>query len=335
MVNINRLLKTGLIALFLVVCGCDRGATSTYIEGQTMGTSYHITVVTKRLVEAASLQQSIDAVLAEVNDSMSTYQSTSELSRINASSEIAFPISRKLSAVLRAAISICEKSSGFYDISIGPLVNLWGFGPNRTNTIPSQEAVAEALERVGCDRIEVNGNQLNRPAGMYIDLSSIAKGYGVDRVAAYLESLGYSHYMVEIGGEVVAKGYNDRGRIWRIGVERPVLEGGSPILAVPLSERGLATSGDYRNFFVEGEKHYGHTVDPHTGYPIEHNTVSVTVLANSAMMADGWATALNSAGVERGRRIAAENNLAAFFIFTEDGELKTFSTSAFIELTEQ
>ena len=335
-VKLNRLLKTGLLALFLVVYGCDTGGTSTLIEGPTMGTRYHIVVVSEDTVDGEALKQEVDRILRSINNSMSTYQSDSELSLINVSEQTDFRLSTALAEVLSAALAICEAAPTHYDVSIGPLVNLWGFGPsNRGDEAPSEQDVQRALSQVGCERISLVDQQLSRPQGMYIDLSSIAKGYGADVVARRLEMLGYSHYMVEIGGEVVAKGRNERGTIWRIGVERPSLEGGNPILAVALDSLGVATSGDYRNFFVEGEKRYGHTINPITGYPIQHNTLSVTVVAENAMQADGWATALNSAGVEAGYEIATSLDLAAFFIYAEDGELKTLASPAFTELTEQ
>jgi thiamine biosynthesis lipoprotein len=335
-VKLNRLVKTGLLALFLVVYGCDSGPRSTLIEGATMGTTYHIKVVSDDEVDRRMLKQEIDGILISVNDAMSTYQSDSELSIINRSEQTTFTLSLELTEVLVAAFNLCEQAPNYYDVTIGPLVNLWGFGPsNRTNTSPTEAEVTEALSRVGCERAVLNGQRLTRPVGMYIDLSSIAKGYGIDLVAQGLEKLGYSHYMVEIGGEVLAKGRNERGRIWTIGVERPSTELGAPMFAIALESSGLATSGDYRNFFIEGEQRYGHTISPRTGYPIQHNTLSVTVLAATAMQADAWATALNSAGVEVGIEIATDLDLAAFFIYAEDGELQTLASPVFTELTEQ
>ena len=335
-VKLNRLVKTGLLALFLVVYGCDSGPSSTFIEGATMGTTYHITVVSDQVVDSQSLKQEIDGILISVNDAMSTYQSDSELSLINGSEQTTFTTSLALSQVLSEAFSICAQAPNYYDVTIGPLVNLWGFGPSsRGDASPTELEIAEARSRVGCERVSLEGQQLTRPVGMYIDLSSIAKGFGVDLVAQGLERLGYSHYMVEIGGEVLAKGHNERGRIWTIGVERPSLEVGTPVLAVALDSAGLATSGDYRNFFIEGEQRYGHTINPQTGYPIQHNTLSVTVLAPTAMKADAWATALNSAGVEAGIDIATDLDLAAFFIYAEDGDLQSLASPAFTELTEQ
>ncbi len=336
MVKLNRLVKTGLLALFLVVYGCDSGPSSTFIDGATMGTTYHITVVSDEVVDRQWLKQQIDGVLISVNDAMSTYQSDSELSRINRSELTTFSTSVALSNVLDTALSICAQAPSHYDVTIGPLVNLWGFGPSRRGEdSPTALQISEALSRVGCDQVSLDNQHLTRPAGMYIDLSSIAKGYGVDLVSHELEKLGYSHYMVEIGGEVFAKGYNEHGRIWTIGVERPSLEVGAPVVAVALDSSGLATSGDYRNFFIEGEQRYGHTISPQTGFPIQHNTLSVTVLAPTAMEADAWATALNSAGVEAGIKIATDLDLAALFIYAEAGELQTLASPLFTELTEQ
>jgi len=332
------LLKTGLlVALFFVVSGCIDQSETYHINGETMGTTYHISVVSDSYVDTQKIKYLVDGRLGEVNQAMSTYIPESELSLLN---KVPAPstnaISDELVFLIDAARDIGARSGGYYDITIGPLVNLWGFGPGSGKPrVPSEEEILRAREKVGWDKFYVEDSLLTKRAHIYLDLSSIAKGYGVDEILKVLQLQGYENVLVEIGGEVRGVGVNQRGLAWRVGVESPDMMNNSPLTAVSLDDYAVATSGDYRNFFVADQKRYGHTIDPHSGYPISHNTLSVTVMAKDCMTADGWSTALNSAGVEAGLEIANKEGIAAYFIYVEADDFAVKYSDAFKALQEK
>jgi len=311
------------------------------LTGSTMGTTYSVQVVDPPPgTDLAGLRRRIDAALELVNDQMSTYRPESELSRFNAAATTDWtPVSAALATTVAAAKHIGAASGGALDVTVGPLVNLWGFGPARSDDdVPAPEEIAAALARTGLDKLEV---RLDPPAlrktqpDVYVDLSSIAKGYGVDRVAAVLAAAGIDDLLVEIGGELYGRGLNARGEPWRIAVERPQSVGRRVLRVVPLRALGMATSGDYRNFFELDGVRYSHSIDPSTGWPVRHDLASVTVLADNAMEADGWATALLVLGPQRGPALARSLNLAALFIERHpDDRLEVHTTAAFDRLTE-
>ena len=285
-----------------------------------MGTTYSVQLVDPpQTVEPAALQDRVDDVLADINASMSTYDAGSELSRFNASSSTDwYGVSAELAGVVAAAQAVSEASGGSFDITVGPLVNLWGFGPGEGSGVPpSPEQVSAAKLRTGYGKLHV---RLSPPAlrksdpDLYVDLSAIAKGYGVDRVAALLDAAGIENYLVEIGGELRARGLNVRREPWRIAVERPDPAGRTVQQVVALTDAAMATSGDYRNFFEAGGTRYSHTIDPATGRPVTHDLASVTVVGADAMHADAHATALLVMGVDRGQTFARTSGLAALFI---------------------
>ena len=333
----HSVLKTGLIvALFFVVTACNSERPTTTLSGPTMGTTYNVTVVDLSAEDSDDVKASIDDLLVAINQSMSTYIADSELSLIN---DVPGPtehqISPALAHVLLEAISIGSVVPEYYDITVLPLVELWGFGAGESaRVVPSEVSISLALSNVGWDKFALNGNTLSRYADVQLDLSSIAKGYAVDAVGELLTSLGYSHYLVEIGGEITTSGLNSRGKLWRVGIEQPSISGGRPVRAVPLDNLAVATSGDYRNFFVEGEKRYGHTISPLTGYPVNNDSLSVTVIGPTCTYADGWATALNAAGPQEGLRVANEQGIAALFIFADGDELRTTESRAYSEYLE-
>lgn len=289
--------------------------------GRTMGTYYRLTVVGPAgLTDAEALHGELRAALERIEALMSTYRPESELSRFNASRQTDWvPVSPETAAVVQEAIDVGRKSGGGYDVTVGPLVNLWTFGPDHHRPIkcPSEAEIAEAKTRVGLDRLEV---RLTPPAlrkqraDVYVDLSSIAKGYAVDQVAETLDRRGQTDYCVDVGGEVRTKGLNARGLPWQIGIERPLPNEQSIDEVVPMSNLAMATSGDYRNYFEEDGVRYCHEIDPRTGRPIGHTLASVTVVDPSCARADAWATALLVAGPYAGYELAVKHRLAAFFI---------------------
>jgi thiamine biosynthesis lipoprotein len=288
------------------------------ITGPTMGTTYRILVVGAGLDEPG--QQQLGAAIATeleaVNASMSTYLPDSEISRFNgALSTDPFPISEGFAEVLRRAHAISVASEGAFDISVGPLVDAWGFGPAGEQELPSEEQVALLRSRVGFEKLQLDGGLLSKSMPeLRIDLSAIAKGWGVDQIAALLRSRGHRDLMVEIGGEVYASGKNQSGSAWRLGIERPQMEGRDVQEVVGLQNQAMATSGDYRNFIGEGADRRSHTIDPRTGHPVSHELASVSVVAENCTDADGWATALTVLGPEAGFELAQSLNLAAFFM---------------------
>jgi thiamine biosynthesis lipoprotein len=285
-----------------------------------MGTGYSIQVVNlPPRIEPQQLQTEIDAELELVNDLMSTYREGSELSRFNRSrSTDWFAVSPELAAVVRMALEVSKTSGGAFDATIGPLVNLWGFGPGRgPDSVPSDSRIAAAHTQVGHEKLSVRADPpaLRKSApGLYLDLSAIAKGYGVDRIAELLDTAGVPNYLVEIGGEVRGRGKNGQGRPWRIAVERPDPGKREVHSVVELRGGAMATSGDYRNFFELGGKLYSHTINPRTGRPVSHRLASVTVLAPTAAHADALATAFLVLGPRKGLALAESLEAAALFI---------------------
>jgi thiamine biosynthesis lipoprotein len=298
------------------------------LQGRTMGTTYNIKVVaTPEHVESLKLHDKIEAVLKQVNQEMSTYIPNSEISLFNkAPSEEAFDISSGFARVLKESIRLGELSNGKLDITVGPLVNLWGFGPEqRPEKGPSEALLASTLVRVGLKNLHLEGNKLSKGiSDLYIDLSTTAKGYGVDIVAELIEANGIDNYLVEIGGEMRLRGFKHTGELWAIAIEKPIQDPSGEQRAVHQviipKDNAVATSGDYRNYFEADAQRFSHIIDPATGKPINHNLVSVTVIHPSSMTADGLSTTLMVMGTEQGMEFAVENNLAALFIFkTEHG----------------
>jgi thiamine biosynthesis lipoprotein len=333
----------------LIVCAgvasllsaCSRSASVTF-TGETMGTTYTIKV--SRLpknVDADQLQVAIDQRLIEINQLMSNYQADTELSRLNDFNEPDwYPVSLEMAFVLERAREVSDATDGAFDVTVGPVLRLWNFGPGREmgDRIPSDAEVAAAKGQVGFDKIEL---RLDPPevrklqADLEIDLSAVAKGFAVDEIEDLLLSHAVVNYMVEIGGEVQTGGLSDRGEPWNIAIEAPIAEIRQIHRVVPLTKMGMATSGDYRNFFEIDGQRYSHIIDPRTGRPVSHNLVSVTVLHPSCAIADAWATALLVLGPDEGFQVADGQGLAVLFIMrTEDG-FETRETERFVEAVQQ
>jgi thiamine biosynthesis lipoprotein len=248
-------------------------------------------------LNVAALQQQVDLRLAAINLEMSTYLPDSEISRFNRyTDDDWFAVSAETAMVVAAGLEVSRDTQGAFDVTVGPLVNLWGFGPEgRVGEMPTDEAIAECQARVGHARLEVRQMPpalRKRRADVYVDLSAIAKGFAVDEVAKLLDRHAVRSYLVEIGGEVRTRGRKPDGGGWRIGIERPVAGVRQLDCVVELDDCALATSGDYRNFFERDGRRYSHEIDPRTGRPVDHDLISVSVLADDCLTADAWATAL-------------------------------------------
>lgn len=321
--------------LWALLSGCMRDLEQETIrlEGQTMGTSYHITVIPAEMMklDAVELQTAIDAELRTINQHMSTYIADSELMLLNRApvNEWLY-VSEPLRDVLEISQEVSRRSGGAFDITVGPLVNLWGFGPtHQADQKPTEEAILEAKAALGYTHLDITGHQVNKLLPIQLDLSAVAKGYGVDWIAQFLDARGINRYMVEIGGELKLKGLNAKNLPWRIAIEQPDDWQGSVHKAISLTDRGMATSGDYRNYFEQEGQRFSHTIDPMTGYPITHNLASVTVIAETTAKADAWATALNVLGPEKGMALANAEKLAVYMIVKNGDHFTDIYSEAF------
>lgn len=305
--------------------------------GMTMGTSYNIKA--SYLPESLSpkeIDRQLKGVLDKVSRQMSTYQKDSELSLFNQNTSTDwFAVSPELYEVTKEALTISQLSNGLFDVTVGPLVNLWGFGPEEMSfKKPDESVVKERLNHIGYQRLKLkeDGFYIKKDIPeLYVDLSGIAKGYGVDQVASLLERLGITDYIVEIGGEIRVKGKNNQGQPWQIAVEKPTQESRSIEKIVTITDTGMATSGDYRNYFELDGKRFSHTIDPRTGYPINHKLASVTILSPTSMEADGLATAFMVMGPDVGFQFAEQNKIAAFFIIKSDKGFEEHMSTAFAD----
>ncbi|MDF0604720.1 FAD:protein FMN transferase [Neisseriaceae bacterium TC5R-5] len=300
-----------------------------------MGTYYRIKYIAVRnALKPQVLQIEIDRRLEQVNQQMSTYRPDSELSRFNQSRVInqAFSVSAATSKVVAEAIRLNQQTQGALDITVGPLVNLWGFGPTgRREHPPSAAQIEQALAHTGIAKLGWSKQALiKKHPQLYLDLSAIAKGYGVDVIADYLRSQQISNYMVDIGGDMRVAGHNGEGGRWRIAIEKPTVAGNVQAqLIITPGDMAIATSGDYRHYFEEQGRRYSHTIDPRSGRPIEHHLASVTVLSKQGMTADGLATGLDVLGPERAIKLADELGLAVFLIVKTGQGFSTLHSKAF------
>ncbi len=335
-----------LLYLVLVVSGltaCDQLSENSpqwSFEGRTMGTTYSVKIVDlPDSVDSSRLEQVFQARLQTVNGQMSTYQVDSDLSRFNRSSAVDWvTVPDALRTVVDVARSVTARTGGAFDVTVGPLVNLWGFGPGNQNPrVPAATEIEQTLQRVGARHLATRADpaalRKDRP-DLYIDLSAIAKGYAVDVLANYLEGQGIADYLVEIGGEVRTGGNNRQGKPWRIAVERPLPGQRVVHRSIGLSSAAMATSGDYRNYFTQDGQSYSHTIDPRTGSPVRHRLASVSVVAETAVFADAMATALMVLGPDAGYVLAEREKIAALFIVRDGNALVEHATPAFQYLME-
>jgi len=291
------------------------------INGLTMGTTYSIKIKTAdAVVNQEKIRADIEKILLEINQKMSTYIVDSELSVINFSNSLdSNLISDDLFKVISHANTISKTTNGAFDITVGPLVNLWGFGPNKSeNKIPSNEEIELIKKNIGYKKIYLNKETTSIKKlhpDLYVDLSGIAKGFAVDKIALYLNSYNLENYLVEIGGELIAKGTNEDNEVWQIGIENP---NNNLVKIIGLKDIAMATSGDYRNYFEKNGVRYSHTINPNTGKPIKHKLASVTVLDKTAMNADALATAFMVLGPAKTIELANELKIGVYLIIKND-----------------
>ena len=327
------------IALFICVAISGCGPLETAIRGETMGTTYSIKIMTGRFVKTGHLPGLVDARLQEINASMSTFIEDSEISKFNASiGKVPFTPTADFLEVMQVAMDIHKRSGGAWDGSLDPLVTLWGFGRDgQKEQPPAQEEIEASLSQVDFSKVSISsdGKFLKNDPRLTIDLASIAKGYGVDAIAALLKTEGYEDFLIEIGGEIFASGKRDNNTPWRVGVNTPSSSAGFGQVYKVLSVggKGLATSGDYRNFFVSEGRMYSHILDPRTGYPVTNGVVSASVIAKTCTLADGLATALMVMGPDSGLALVEQmtNVEALIIVRNQDGDFEEYPSSSFAE----
>ena len=333
----NTIALYGFIGLIGTVSltACQQTPDYNYLSGETMGTSYHISYQLPDDVDETAIQAAIDKRLQDINDSMSTYQADSTISKFNQlGKDTPIAIDSDFSHVLEASRQVYQQSGGAFDPTVMPLIETWGFGSTMTverlQSPPTALEIAQAKALVDFESVVQNDNGLIKTKdGIELDFSAVAKGYGVDVIADVLKNnYKIRNYMVEIGGEIATSGVNNQQQPWQIAIDAPIdgstVSERQTITAIrqPMNttnQMHLATSGNYRNSVVFNGKHYSHTIDPTTGKPIVGGAPSVTVAADSVALADAWATALTAMPYEKALKVAKEQNLAALFVILADG----------------
>ncbi len=334
-----------ILALLVALTGCfpsnDLSKKEVLLQGMTMGTvTYNIKVIVDPNEEvganfdATKAQADIDGILDQLLQDMSNWEPESELSKFNKSKSLEpIQITEGLRRVIAESIRLGNLSEGKLDVTIGPLINLWGFGPEyRPEKVPSDEELKQVKSTIGLQYLKLEGNKLSKAIPeLYVDLSTIAKGYAVDLVAEYFESKGLNNYLVEIGGEMRVKGFKHTGELWHIAIEKPVSDERAVHQVIVPKDNAVATSGDYRKYFESNGQRFSHIIDPSTGKPINHKLASVTVIHPSSMTADGLSTSMMLMGEDRALAFAEENNLAAYLIIKTDNGFVEQSTVKFMQ----
>ncbi len=324
---------SGILIVFIIfLLNCSRKKElNNFISfnGYTMGTFYNIKIVDHRNLKVFNselkvkeIKQDISDLLLKINNQMSTFKPDSELSCFNSYNKVDwFSVSLDTAKVIAQSLDVSEKSNGAFDVTVAPFVNLWGFGPKKNEyKIPTDELIEKSKKYIGYKKISVRFSppsvKKEKPE-IFCDLSGIAKGFAVDKVANYFDSIGITNYLVEIGGEIKVRGKNKDGDSWKIGIATPTSKPGIQKI-ISLENSSMATSGDYRNYFEENGVRYSHTIDPRTGKPILHKLASVTIIHDLCMYADAMATAIDVLGPEQGYDLALKENLPVFLIIREE-----------------
>lgn len=326
----KKLIVLIIVSVFISSCGNDKvkvseGETTTYtfnLKGETMGTYYNIIYTSS---ENINYQSKIDSVLADFSQSLSTYIPTSLISEINAGDSL-ISVDEYLGTVFIRSKEIYSETNGFFDPTVAPIVNAWGFGFKNMENVNSS-LIDSLMQYVGLDKVNLTNGVITRADNhIQLDFNAIAKGYGVDVVANYLLAQGIKNVKVEIGGELVVKGHNPSNGQWRIGIEKPSEEQENPSSdalqsIITFTNKGMATSGNYRKFYYKDGVKYSHTINPKTGYPVNHSLLSATVIADDCMTADAYATACMVVGLDSAK-VLIENNpkLEAYFIYTDSAD---------------
>ena len=329
------------IILILLLASCSKSKNyNAELKGKTMGTYYIINVIeVPNSLKIENIKSEIEKTLNLINSTLSNWDPNSEITKLNNEKKIGkIKISNDLKEVLKQANIINDNSYGYFDVTLDPLIELWGFGykNKKTHNIPSQKEINNALLLVNQKELyeisSVNNEFYKKNKDLKLNLSSIAKGYGIDQIGKKLETLGLRNYLINIGGDLLAKGNNKNKKNWIIGIENPNLKEKLVKEIINVSNKGIASSGDYKNFFVRNGKKFSHIINPKTGKPIAHKTKSVTVVSNNATNADGWATAFLAMGSEKGFKLAEEKSMSVLFIDEVNEKLTKIKTTEFKKL---
>ena len=316
------------IVAFLFLINCNQSTLETIrLAGRAQGTTWQISFLSEN---NSTYKEAIDSIFRRIDSSLSTYLPVSIISRINKNEEVL--ADEHFVNVFRKSIEVSENTNGLFDVTVAPLINAWGFGFTNKGKVDST-TIDSLLQFVGYKMVRLEGRKLikQHPSSM-LDFNAIAPGYTVDLLCTYLESKGINNYLVELGGEVRAKGKKQSNQNWTIGIDQPnetAVEGRPLKAIIKLENKALATSGNYRKFYIEGGKKYTHIIDPHTGYPAKHHLLSATVIAGDCSTADAYATAFMVMGLEKSKEFLAthkELSLEVFFIYDENGAWKTYSS---------
>lgn len=336
-------LRMALFSVVILLTGCDNAsapatpkAAVTVLEGKTMGTFWRVSVVGVDKTQADALRSKVQTQLDGDDRLLSTWKNDSALMRFNHSqSTTPWPVNEAMADIVTESLRIGRKTQGAMDITVGPLVNLWGFGPDKQPvSTPTQAQIDAAKARTGLDKLTVI-NRADRQylqksiPDLYVDLSTVGEGYAADHLARLMTEEGISRYLVSVGGALVSRGMNADGQPWRVAIQKPTDRENAVQAIVDINGHGISTSGSYRNYYELDGKRISHVIDPQTGRPITHKLVSVTVIAPTALEADAWDTGLMVLGTEKAQQVVREQGLAVYMIMKEGDGFTTWMSPQF------
>ncbi|WP_218802726.1 FAD:protein FMN transferase ApbE [Klebsiella quasipneumoniae] len=335
--------RAALLGACVLFSGCDSAttpatpaSTATVLDGKTMGTFWRVSVIGVDEAKAQALRAKVQAQLDADDRLLSTWKNDSALMRFNhAATTRPWPVSEAMADIVTLSLRIGAKTHGAMDITVGPLVNLWGFGPDKQPVAtPDAQAIAAAKARTGLQHLQVinqSGRQFLQKdiPDLFVDLSTVGEGYAADHLARLMEQEGISRYLVSVGGALVSRGMNGEGKPWRVAIQKPTDRENAVQAIVDINGHGISTSGSYRNYYELDGKRISHVIDPQTGQPITHKLVSVTVIAPTALEADGWDTGLMVLGPEKAQQVVREQGLAVYMIVKEGEGFKTWMSPQF------
>ncbi|VGP93322.1 FAD:protein FMN transferase [Klebsiella quasipneumoniae subsp. similipneumoniae] len=335
--------RAALLGACVLFSGCDSAttpatpaSTATVLDGKTMGTFWRVSVIGVDEAKAQALRAKVQAQLDADDRLLSTWKNDSALMRFNHATDTRpWPVSEAMADNVTLSLRIGAKTHGAMDITVGPLVNLWGFGPDKQPVAtPDAQAIAAAKARTGLQHLQVinqSGRQFLQKdiPDLFVDLSTVGEGYAADHLARLMEQEGISRYLVSVGGALVSRGMNGEGKPWRVAIQKPTDRENAVQAIVDINGHGISTSGSYRNYYELDGKRISHVIDPQTGQPITHKLVSVTVIAPTALEADGWDTGLMVLGPEKAQQVVREQGLAVYMIVKEGEGFKTWMSPQF------
>ncbi|HBZ8078305.1 FAD:protein FMN transferase ApbE [Klebsiella quasipneumoniae] len=335
--------RAALLGACVLFSGCDSAttpatpaSTATVLDGKTMGTFWRVSVIGVDEAKAQALRAKVQAQLDADDRLLSTWKNDSALMRFNHATDTRpWPVSEAMADIVTLSLRIGAKTHGAMDITVGPLVNLWGFGPDKQPVAtPDAQAIAAAKARTGLQHLQVinqSGTQFLQKdiPDLFVDLSTVGEGYAADHLARLMEQEGISRYLVSVGGALVSRGMNGEGKPWRVAIQKPTDRENAVQAIVDINGHGISTSGSYRNYYELDGKRISHVIDPQTGQPITHKLVSVTVIAPTALEADGWDTGLMVLGPEKAQQVVREQGLAVYMIVKEGEGFKTWMSPQF------